>query len=153
MCAKHYARKRKCGDPLSPVCETAQRTDASERAVADVLRRQGKTVVRSSYNAPFDLLVDGIRVDVKRSNCKNANQRRFWKFILAKNGKLREEGTDYYVFCLSDVPGEEGDVYMMFKSPIGAKTKTISSLQLEGDLAVREALLEFASFMADAAAK
>jgi hypothetical protein len=76
-----------------------RRGQAIEAAIADELRSLGFSVERQSTRAPFDLLVDGVRVDVKSGKYGEYKH---------KNGTLVRG----HVFALNKVPAT-CDLYLL----------------------------------------
>ena len=75
------------------------------------------SVIQMPYNSPFDLLVNGIRVEVKR--CTPSRRMR-WEVNIHRHGKVNEGSVDVYIFCLDKIPGNgKMPVYLLLKAPLG----------------------------------
>jgi hypothetical protein len=81
----------------------------SEVRVAKLLRDAGRTVKQMPYGAPFDLLVDGWKVDVKASQMTIGGAKSgrsgmpLWAFVINRF-KRDDEPCDFYILRLEDVP-------------------------------------------------
>lgn len=72
-----------------------------------------------AYRSPFDLLVNGWRVEVKIADI---NKKGTWQVNIHRHGKLAEKDVDYYIFCLRGVPFSTSDIYIVRRAPLRAKT-------------------------------
>ena len=68
----------------------------AERYATQVLRHKGFSV-RVMKRGPYDLLVDGKRIEVKAAT---PNSRLLWQVNLHRHGKLNEASVDFYVILL-----------------------------------------------------
>lgn len=113
-------------------------TEKGSNGVGNVeawLRGRGLKVMKSkAYRSPFDLLVNGWRVEVKIAEM---NKRGKWQVNIHRHGKMTEDEVDFYVFCLRDVPLSTSDIYLVRRAPL--KSKTVS-------FTVRSLLSRYASW-------
>jgi hypothetical protein len=109
----------------------------SERAIAYLLRRTyGRRVVTMDQKGPFDLLVDGWRVELKAANrTEQAGQPR-WMFNIHRHGVL-EETTDFYVLRLEDVPYSKYAIHLLYRAPIGVTVINVSMRNLLNGTSMR----------------
>jgi hypothetical protein len=93
--------------------------------VAGKLRHQGfEKVLEVGYYEPYDLWVDGMRVEVKRS-LPQKNWR--WLVNIHRHGKTKEAQVDFYVFCLDGIPGNDKmPIYLVFRAPLSVPTMSFS---------------------------
>jgi hypothetical protein len=102
----------------------------AQGCVASLLRSKGFDVELRDYASPFDLLVNGRRVEVKAArptswSTKNGRHSyTLWRLNLHRHGRLTENEVDFYVFRLEDVPEFRNAVHLVVPSP--AKSKTVS---------------------------
>lgn len=99
----------------------------AEERLAQLLRSTyGRTVVQCAYNNSFDLLVDGLRVEIKCAAPRsNSGAQMFWSFNLHRHGVLSEQ-TDVYILRLEQVPFCKYAIHMLFKAPVGVTTMVVS---------------------------
>jgi hypothetical protein len=93
-----------------------------ERLVYQLLAHvYGRKVKRMPYMSPFDLLVDGARVEVKTATLK----RQQWLFNLHRHGKL-SESTDWYILRLEGVPLSKAAIHLLLRAPAGKTTIAVT---------------------------
>jgi hypothetical protein len=94
----------------------------------------GRKVQRMPYNHPFDLLVDGLRVDVKTANPHRTSKHHkdfiSWCFNIHKAGIVLSSQADCYVCRLEGVPFSRTAIHLAFVSPITVPTIIISMRSL-----------------------
>lgn len=108
-----------------------KRADEAERTIARILARSGRRVERMKSQSPFDLRVDGHRVEVKTAlprmiDCHRATPS--YRFNIHRHGILLER-TAWYIFRLERAI-EEASVYVLLRAPIRRKTLAISERSL-----------------------
>lgn len=93
------------------------------------IRRQfpAAVVTPAEYCAPFDVVVNGRRIEIKSANF--SSNRGAWSFNIHRHGKLDESQVDYYLFRLNlvDRPPE----HMLFPAPIGLYVAYIYATNLD----------------------
>ena len=93
-----------------------QKGQLGQTNVKQKLRAAGFNVRQMDYNCHYDLLVNGLRVKVKRATPNRAYR---WFINIHRHGKLTEEGTDIYIFCLDGIPGNaKMPIYLVYRSPL-----------------------------------
>lgn len=85
---------------------------------------------RMPQGYPFDLLVDGWRIEVKSATPTQSHGRIFWRFNLHHAGVLREN-CDFYIVRALGVVGRERGIWFLFKAPLGRKALYIGMRQIE----------------------
>ena len=109
-----------------------RRADEAERTIAEILSRNGRQVVRMGRKSPFDLMVDGQRVEIKtgRPRLIDADHRTpSHRFNIHRHNILHER-TEWYIFRLERAI-DNASVYVLLKAPIRRKTFAISRVSLE----------------------
>lgn len=92
--------------------------------VAALLRQYGyKAEICSSYTSPYDLLVNGKRVEVKACARRESGD---WSFNIHRHGVLDESQTDVYIFRLENVPEFSYAVHLLIEAPLETPTINIS---------------------------
>ena len=124
MCGTHYQRWRLTGNPTTPISELHKRARWAELHIYGILYRHGREVSRCGYKAPYDMLVDGWRVDVKSAVPRFRGKMPYWKFFLKPD--KRQEDCDFYVMRLVDIPFCDQAIHMLFPAPLGTTTFTVS---------------------------
>lgn len=96
----------------------------AEERVAHLLRSNYKrNVIRCAYGSHYDLIVDGLRVEIKcAAPHKNGPHALEWKFNIHRHGLLNEQETDLYILRLEDLPFSRHAIHMLFKAPLGQYT-------------------------------
>ena len=131
-----------------PMTEPQKRGRKRQAAIYKALKAAGREVKQQKHShCPFDLLVDGKRIEVKASirlagknHCTGT-----WLFNLHRHNKLDESGVDYYILALSELPGMKQSMYLLVPAPIGKKLIVISIFSLiRGEWA--KAAQDFQSF-------
>lgn len=106
------------------------RNDTFVEATQSWLRSKGFSSLKTAYNCPFDLLVNGKRVEVKESRAQTVieggRQRIIWKINIHRHNKLDETQVDIYIFRLLGFPEFTSGLYLLLKPPIRSKTVRIS---------------------------
>lgn len=98
----------------------------AETRVRYLLERYGRKVSERTYNAPFDLLVDGKRVEVKAAEPRPDQQHGLkWCFNIHRHG-IVSELTDYYILRLQSVPFTKASIHLLLKAPLNVSTIAIS---------------------------
>ena len=95
----------------------------AEKHVGLLLRGRGFKTVRAPYLSPFDLVVDGARIEVK---CANPSSQNSWKVNIHRHGVLKEERVDGYVIRLYKVPLTKKPLNLVFRAPLGVLTMNFS---------------------------
>lgn len=107
-----------------------------EERVYKLLVRKGFDVKKQDYNAPFDLLVNGKKVEIKYRSCPDIhNGSPFYKFNYLKG----RENIDFYIFVCGEfdeniyiVPNEVvGKTYQISSDPKNKQAKRKSRLYQE----------------------
>src|ERR1700690_3352708 len=96
----------------------------AELKVAKLLNQYGRSARVTQYSSPFDLLVDGWRIELKSSEPRGQNVE--WNFNIHRHGILNEVNVDFYILRLEKVPGSKAAVHLLFKSPVKTPTIRIS---------------------------
>lgn len=122
LCARHYRKriiKLSMGEP-----ESAAQMDglAAEERVANLLISNGRKVSITPYNCPYDLLVDGKKVEVKSSGKHPLRNGFVWLYNLHRHGVLNESEVDLYVFEMKDFQYP----YVLIPAPIGKKSISLN---------------------------
>jgi len=117
----------------------------AEYKVGSLLSSYGRKVERQTWASPFDLLVDGYRVEVK---CAKPQVRRGsgipqWQFNIHRHGILSEHA-DFYILRLEKVPFTKAAIHMLLRAPLGRLTVIISFRSLLNGQAIHVA--DFYSF-------
>lgn len=108
------------------MCNAPQRLGSdAETSVAQLLRAHGRTVISQGYYDPFDLLVDGRRIEVKSATPRTDGGNLFWLFNLHRHGVIAED-YDAYVFRLEAVPYSKYAVHLFAPAPIGRMSFAVS---------------------------
>jgi hypothetical protein len=106
---------------------------SGEVNVCSLLRRAGRRANVVKHRRPYDLLVDGWKIDVKTAkphlNYCNGNVPT-WMFRIHSNYKMREHETDFYVFRFEQVPYFRQPIHLLVKSPIQKPFVAVSLRQL-----------------------
>lgn len=99
----------------------------AEERVAGLLRQAyGRSVIQCAYNNPYDLVVDGFRVEVKcGAPQKDGQYSLVWNFNLHRHGVLSEQ-TDLYLMRLEKVPYSGAAIHMLFRAPLGVTMLCVS---------------------------
>lgn len=135
-----YSRLRLCAVantsiPLDELARTIKNGDTPfgigcQKQVANILTRRGLHVQEQPYNAPFDLLVGGWRIEVKAARLRKVKNGQFlWTFNIHRHGDL-DENCDAYIFRLEGVPHQSNAIYMFFRAPLRVKVFSISMRSL-----------------------
>lgn len=108
-----------------------------ELKTAAVLCTFGRKVRRMPQShCPYDLLVDGLKVEIKTANPTKKNGRVVWQFSIHRHKILDESNVDFYIFVFQNVPGSNNSIYAKFPSPLGKKMIQFSFRKLlEGAIA------------------
>ena len=119
--ARIYLHFYLCADMLFCMAEnkplTAQELGTSaEKKIVDALRKRGFKSIRAPYRSPFDLVVDGARVEVK---CARSTSKGRWVVNFHRHGILDESKVDAYIVRLMDVPSSLFPIHLVFKAPTG----------------------------------
>jgi hypothetical protein len=96
-----------------------------ELAVAAKLRTVGFKNVLVPLHRACDLIVDGVRVEVKSANPNKSGR---WTMLLTPHAnEFEENGTDVYVFYLRKVPAfQMNAVFLVFRAPLKVRAMTFS---------------------------
>jgi hypothetical protein len=99
----------------------------AERRVAAKLRGLGYQVDLMPHSHPFDLMVNGKRVEVKYSRPQKSKNGR-WRVSCASHRRRNESSVDVYVILLEDFPGYTpiDPLYLVFRSPINRPSPNFS---------------------------
>lgn len=123
----HYSRWRVYGDPLTPIPKSHALGRNAEIRVAQYLRECGRSVQGMPLRHPFDLLVDGWRVDVKCADMVMRRGHPTWVFgVLQQGYRDKPEDTDFYILRAVNVPHAERPVHLLFKAPLAVNTMQLS---------------------------
>lgn len=96
-----------------------------EENLAHFLRRHGRTCLKQKQKSPYDLLVDGWRVEVKASEFHPRAHDPRWIFNVQRHGKV-DEHCDFYVLCLTGIPYcSRKSVYLLLRAPLEVFTFSI----------------------------
>lgn len=101
----------------------------AETKVATLLGKMGCSVKACSYDHPFDLMVNGRRVEVKAampSLREGKYQYTVWHFNLHRHGVLSESLVDFYVLRLDGVPDFKAAIHLVIPAPVKRKTISIT---------------------------
>jgi len=79
--------------------------------VDKILTESGRKVLRQPFTAPFDLLVDGWRIDVKCASLGKRNGKRAWRI------RTDRRNCDYYIVRLEDYFGPERALHLLMDCP------------------------------------
>jgi hypothetical protein len=106
----------------------------AEERIASFLKGKPyfRSVIQCAYNNPYDLVVDGHRVEVKCAAARPDSDRPdslIWTFNLHRHGILSEQ-TDLYLLRLEKVPYSKAAIHMLLKAPVGVTTLYISMRSL-----------------------
>lgn len=96
-----------------------------ERRLAAWLTERGFTVTQQTTKAPFDLLVDGVRVDVKASTFHVYRGSRGYAFAL-RPARKKAPGCDLYALCCLDDSGEVVSRYFIPASEATMQQATVT---------------------------
>lgn len=96
-----------------------------ERKVYSTMRSRGRRVTHMAYLSPYDLVIDGWRVEVKGAQMRMARGAPIWTFNLHRHGKLAEN-CDFYVFCLLGCPYASYAIYLLYNAPMKRKVHALS---------------------------
>jgi len=101
--------------------DTAQELGVNAQVfVANAFRVRGYSVIAAPYHGPFDLLVNGKRVEVKVAR---KNERFLWHLNIHRHGKLDESNVDVYAILLDlRQVGKKKPLLLLRPAPIGAAT-------------------------------
>lgn len=123
LCAHHYWRKYNTGNPLTPVHRKRAMGELAENLFYSACIRNSREVVRpEEYHSPYDIEVDGWRIDVKASRINQHSGS--WQFRLNTHG-ARSPLIDAFVLYL-EIPLAT-PLWMFFPShKVKAKTLSIS---------------------------
>lgn len=113
--------------------EIANRTDFSNSQVMSfysAMRSAGRKVQLTTYNSPYDLLVDGWRIEHKAARpAQKNNGGMVWLFNIHRYGILKEE-CDFYALCLAEIPFSKNTINILLPSPLDALTVVVGYRQL-----------------------
>jgi hypothetical protein len=88
-----------------------------ETALNNWLRKQGFRSIKMPFHNPYDLFVDGARIEVK---CCEMNSRSTWGVNFHRRGILDESRVDAYVIKLYGVPGHSHNgLHLVLRAPVG----------------------------------
>lgn len=90
------------------------------------LYRSGFEVEKMSYRFPYDLLVNGKRVEVKEAKFS----KQCWTFNIHRHAKLDESHVDVYILRLKNVPGFKASIHLIIPAPLKTKVIRISMRSL-----------------------
>ena len=82
-------------------------------------------VTSAHYNSPFDVVVNGKRVEIKVSTFHE--DKGGWFFNIHRHGKIDESNVDFYLLCLKS----QTDIFVLRPSPTGKLTILISKRSLK----------------------
>jgi hypothetical protein len=100
----------------------------AEVRTAAKLRGFGFSVKQMPQRSPFDLLVQGKRIEVKHALPTSAGR---WHVNLHRRNVLNESEVDAYVFLLDGIPGNNSaPIYLVAPAPLGKKTMDFSFMTL-----------------------
>lgn len=102
----------------------------------------GRDVHKMPYNSYFDMLVDGIRVEVKTGKPRIQNKNLdmiSWQFNIHRHGKMPEKQPDCYVLRLEDVPYSDHAIHLLYLGPLTIPTIYISIRSLLAQRHYKEA--------------
>ncbi len=117
----------------------------AEISVATMLKNSGRQVQRPiSLTAPFDMLVDGWRIDVKSALMNNHHGYPLWEFSIM-DGKRKVEQCDFYILRIHDLPFYALPVHLLYKAPVRARKISVTIRSLIDGGAVRA--MDFKNFM------
>lgn len=97
----------------------------AERNVAKILSFYGRTVAVQRHKSPFDLLVDGLRVEVKCSEMQMRDELPVWHFNIHRHGVV-SEATDFYIFRLEHVPFSKKPIHLLYRAPLNTHMACVS---------------------------
>jgi|ERR1700677_587994 len=97
----------------------------AENNVAKILRFYGRAVAVQRHQSPYDLLVEGERVEVKCADMRMENGMPFWTFNIHRHGVMSEE-TDFYIFRLEHVPFSKYPIHLLFRAPLNTHVACVS---------------------------
>jgi hypothetical protein len=93
----------------------------------------GRDAHKMSARAPYDLIVDGIRVDVKTGFPRRQYAKYdliSWQFYIYKDGASPKIQPDCYVLRLEDLPYSKHAMHLVCLAPIQSPTINISIASL-----------------------
>lgn len=126
LCARHHYRLTKYGDPFHSINRSQHLGIEAENKVRSTLCAYGRKVESAGPRDSYDLLVDGLRVEVKCAARQHDGKYSItWKFNLHRHGVLSEQ-TDLYILRLEEVPYSKAAIHMLFKAPMGVTTISVS---------------------------
>lgn len=115
----------------TPETTPQERGVNAEGKLARKLSAMGYFVRRMPYNAPFDLLVNDMRVEVKHSMFKHGTG---WVFNIHRHNILDESKVDAYIFVLDGRDwGMNQRIYIVRSAPIGVKTVLVTLNSMVGE--------------------
>src|SRR5260221_473017 len=85
----------------------------------------GRSVIRCPHNSPYDLVIDGLRTEVKCAAPRKDGEGLAWSFNIHRHGVLSEQ-TDIYILRLENVPHSKASIHMLLKAPLDIKTIRVS---------------------------
>lgn len=89
-----------------------------------------RSVIRCPYKCPYDLVIDGLRTEVKcAAPRKDGEYGIAWQFNIHRHGMLSED-TDIYILRLEKVPYSGCAMHMLLAAPIGKLTVLVSMRSL-----------------------
>lgn len=104
----------------------------AEDSLAQIFRVYGRSVQQmKKTHVPFDLLVDGLRVEVKTARpSQHSKYGPIWSFNIHRHGKIKEGLVDLYILVFEKVPYCINPIYAAFKSPLSTPTLNFSLRQM-----------------------
>jgi hypothetical protein len=91
--------------------------------------RYGRDVHTAPYLSPYDITIDGIRVEVKTAKPRTQNDgypMLSWTFNIHRHGKIPTIQPDCYLLRLEDVPYSSNAIHLVFLAPLYRPTIQIS---------------------------
>lgn len=97
----------------------------AETAIAQNLRDYGRVVQVRKHKSPYDLLVDGMRIEIKCSDVRVIRDVPTWWFNIHRHGVLNEQ-CDFYIFRLENVPFSKYAIHLLYKAPLSTPVASVS---------------------------
>lgn len=148
FCARHYASWYKGWTIPTANLDHVTFGSYGEQCFYNDCLRRGRAAEKTPYQSPFDLLVDGWRVDVKAARPVNHFDGLKWQFRLHVHGRKSDQ-IDLYVLRLEDVP-QAKPVCLLLRAPVKAWAYQVTFASLLKKRELRKAMDDYDLFLSGA---